>query len=133
LRTALDIALRYYEEHGCIAFWNPRDITLENLRTDTPDAEALVIEPGTISSCEVHEGQYLVKDRKLAQYESYPGHEGVDKVFAALKRTRPELMADTAIRRCVSMGWVMMEATDGEGGFWEGLYFKWYKPPPEDR
>ena len=127
MRTALDIALHYYEEHGCIAFWNPRDITLVNLRTDTPDAEALVIEPWTISSCEVHEGQYLVKEGKLQDYEPYPGHEGVDKVFAALKRSRPALMSDTAIRRCVNMEWVIMEAAEGE----DGVFFKWYKPPPE--
>lgn len=80
MRTALDIALSYYERHGCIAFWNPRDITDENLRTDIPDAEALLIEPGNISSCEVQEGQYLVMDCELQPYDPYPGHEGVDAV-----------------------------------------------------
>lgn len=100
---------------------------MDNLHTDTPDAEALVIEPDTISSCEVHEGQYLVKDGKLEQYEPYPGHTGVDQIFGALKRSPPLLLADTAIRRCVTLGWVIMEAAEGE----DGVFFKWYKPPPE--
>jgi hypothetical protein len=37
-------------------------------------------EPGDISSCEAHEGQYLVKNGKLEPYEPYPGH-----VFAGLR------------------------------------------------
>jgi hypothetical protein len=64
LATALD----YYNRHSFIMFWNPRDITNENLTTDIPDVEALVIEPPNISSAEVHEGQYLVEDGKLEAY-----------------------------------------------------------------
>lgn len=131
MRSALDIALRFYEQRRCVAFWNPHDITHENLRTDTPDAEALLIEPGNISSCGVHEGQYLVEDGKLQNYEAYPGHEGVDKVFATLKRSRCGFMATAAIKQCVKMRWVIMDAVDGE----DGIFFKRYVPDekPERR
>lgn len=123
-QSALDIALRYYGQHGCIAFWNPRDITDENLRTDTPDVEALVIEPGNVMSCEVQEGQYVVERGVLQAYDSYPGHKGVDKIFNALKHTRVRHYSITAIAECVKMGWVIMEASEGE----DGIYFKRYEP-----
>jgi len=129
MRTNLDVALQYYGEHGRIMFWNPRDITPENLSTATPDAEALVIKPGNITSSEIPEGQYLVKDGNLEQYDPYPGHEGIAKIFAALKHSPPLLMSDSAIRRSVRMGWVIMEAVDGK----DGIYFKRYNPPPPKR
>jgi|GEM_PF-2623077 hypothetical protein len=129
LRTALDIALRLYEQRGCIAFWNPRDITDENLRTDTPDAEALLIEPGNISSCEGTDGQYLIKDSILQAYESYPGHAGIDRVFKVLKGTRCGFMSTTVIEQCVKMRWIIMDAAEGE----DGIFFKRYQPPREAR
>ena len=125
MRNAIDIALRLYEKRACIAFWNPRDITAENLRTDIPDAEAVLIEPGNIASCELHEGQYLIKAGKLQPYESYPGHEGIDKIYEVLKRTRCGFMATAAIKKCVLMGWQIMDVVEGE----EGVYFKRYEPP----
>lgn len=123
----LAIAMRHYELHGCIVFWNPRDITDDNLRTDIPDVEALLIEPGNVSSCEVHEGQYLVKEGQLQPYDPYPGHEGVDAVFEVLKRVLCGFMATSAIKQCVKMRWRIMEATSGE----DGLFFKPYNPPRE--
>ena len=122
MRNPLEIALRFYQKRGCIAFWNPRDITDENLQTDTPDAEALLIEPGTISSCELHEGQYLVKGGVLQDYESYPDHIGVDRVYQKLKQTRCGYFATTAIEQCVRMEWVIMDANDGA----DGTFFKRY-------
>jgi toxic protein SymE len=125
LSLNLDTALRYYKQHGCIAFWNPRDVTDENLRTDIPDAEALLIEPTNISSYEAHEGHYLVQNAKLEPYESYPGHEGVDAVFEVLKGTSPDVRPTAAITECVSMQWVIMDKTGGENG----IFFKPYEPP----
>ena len=119
-------AFRYYERHGCIIFWNPRDITYEHLRTDTPDIEALVIQPGTIISCETPEGQYLLKNGELQQYESYPGHSGVDKVFAIIQRFDWNLRTAVAIAQCVDMGWEIMEAADPR----TGLFSKKYVPNP---
>ena len=102
LVTALD----YYDQHGFIMFWNPRDITDENLATDAPDVEALVIEPPNISSAELFEGQYLVEDGKLEPYQSYRGHEGIDIIFEAIKRAGPgfQEMANAAIKQCVEHG-----------------------------
>ncbi len=79
----------------------------------TPDVEALVIEPPNISSAELYEGQYLVEDGKLEPYQSYRGHEGIDKIFEAMKRAGPgfQEMANAAIKQCVSLGWEIMEAT----------------------
>jgi hypothetical protein len=124
LATALD----YYNHHDSIVFWNPRDITDENLATDTPDAEALVIEPPSICSAEGHEGQYLVEDGSLEFYEPYPGHDGIDKVFEAVKRAGPSFqdMATAAIKQCVDMGWEIMEAASGE----EKIFSRRYVPPP---
>jgi hypothetical protein len=114
----LAAALDYYDEHGFVMFWNPRDITDENLATDTPDVEALVIEPPNISSAELFEGQYLVRDGKLEPYQSYRGHEGIDKIFEAVKDAGPgfQEMATAAIKQCVDMGWGIVEATSGETG-----------------
>ncbi len=120
----LDAALQYYEQQECIVFWNPRDITDENLATDTPDAEALMIEPGCITSCEAQDGQYLVKAGQLQAYEPYPGHEGIDEVFIVLIRRPPVSMARSAIEQCVSMGWQIMEATSGDNG----VFFRRFKP-----
>lgn len=119
--------MQFYERRGCVAFWNPRDITIENLRTDTPDAEALLIEPGSIASCETTEGQYLVKQGELQPYESYPGHEGVDKVFRVLQRTRPGFFATAAIKQCVKMRWVIMDSCERT----ERIFFKRYEPPAD--
>ena len=116
------IALRYYERHACIIFWNPRDITDENLRTDTPDIEALVIKPGTIISCETPEGQYLLKNGELQQYERYPGHSGVDKVFALIQRFRWDLRTVVAIAQCVDMGWEIIESGDPKTGVFAKIY-----------
>jgi hypothetical protein len=127
----MDLAagLDYYDAHAFIMFWNPRDITDENLGTDTPDVEALLIEPGDISSCEVHEGQYLVEDGKLEPYQAYRGHEGIDRIFEALKRAGAgfQEMATAAIKQCVDMGWEIMEATSGENG----TFFRRYVPASE--
>jgi len=82
-----------------------------------PDAEALYIEPGNINSCEVYEGQYLVRDGVLQDYQSYPGHTGIDKVFAAMKRVRPGFFATAAIEQCVKMRWQIMDASM-EPGIW---------------
>lgn len=122
MSVELATALRYYERHGCIIFWNPRDITEDNLRTDTPDAEALVIQPGTIISCELQEGQYLVKAGKLQQYESYQGHSGVDKVFAVVQRARWDCRATAAISQCVRMRWEIMESADQQSGVFAKKY-----------
>lgn len=108
--------MRFYERHGCILFWNPQDVTDANLRSDTPDAEALFIQPGEISSCEGVEGQYVVQHGHLQAYESYPGHEGVDAVFEVLKRTPAGYFSVAAIEQCVKMRWQIMEACD-EGEF----------------
>jgi hypothetical protein len=123
LVTALD----YYNQHGFIMFWNPRDITEENLATDVPDVEALMIEPPSISSAELYEGQYLVEDGKLEPYQPYHGHEGIDKVFEAVKRAGPgfQEMATAAIKQCVDMGWEIMEAASGE----HKIFFRRYVPP----
>jgi hypothetical protein len=123
----LAAAFDYYDEHGFIMFWNPRDITEENLRTDTPSVEALLIEPGNISSCEVHEGQYLVEDSKLQDYHPYPGHTGIDKVVKALKEARCEFFATTVIEQCVRMRWQIMVAAEGD----TGIFFKRYQPPSD--
>ena len=118
----LPTALRYYERHGCIVFWNPRDITDENLRTDTPAAEALVIHPGNIISWEVEEGQYLVKDGKVQRYQSYPRHRGIDKVFTLVHRTRWDCRAIAAISQCVRMSWEIMESGDPQSGVFAKRY-----------
>lgn len=118
----LATALRYYGRHACIVFWNPRDITEENLRTDTPDAEALVIQPGNIISCETQEGQYLVKAGKLQQYESYPSHNGIDNVFAVVRRARWDCRATAAISQCVRMHWEIMESADPQSGVFAKKY-----------
>jgi hypothetical protein len=120
----LDAALRYYRQHECIVFWNPRDITPENLATDMPDAEALMIEPGCITSCEAQDGQYLVKAGRLQQYESYPGHAGIDEVFIVLMRRPPVSVPSAAIEQCVRMGWQIMEATSGDNG----IFFRRFTP-----
>jgi len=119
-------ALDYYDQHGFIMFWNPQDITPANMATATPYVEALVIEPPSISSAELFEGQYLVEGGKLEPYQSYRGHEGIDKIFEAIKRAGPgfQEMATAAIRQCVSMGWGIMEATSGE----TGTFFRRYVP-----
>ena len=98
-------ALDYYDQHGFIMFWNPQDITPANMATATPYVEALVIEPPSISSAELFEGQYLVEGGKLEPYQSYRGHEGIDKIFEAIKRAGPgfQEMANAAIKQCVSM------------------------------
>jgi hypothetical protein len=122
-------AFDYYDEHGFIMFWNPRDITDQNLARDLPDVEALLIEPPSISSAEAHEGQYLVEDGKLEPYQSYRGHEGIDKIFKAVKRAGPgfQEMATAAIKQCVDLGWEIMEVTSGE----DGTFFKRYVPISE--
>lgn len=120
-------ALRYYERHGCIVFWNPRDITDENLRIDTPDAEALVIQPGNIISCEIEEGQYLLKDGKVQPYQSYPRHRGIDKVFTIVQRARWDCRSIAAISQCVRMGWEIMEG----GNRNSGVFAKRYVPPAD--
>jgi hypothetical protein len=127
LATAFD----YYNRHAFIMFWNPRDITDENLATDVPDVEALVIEPPSINSAELQEGQYLVEDGKLEPYQSYRGHEGIDKIFQAVKRAGPGFreMATAAIKQCVEIGWEIMEATSGENG----TFFRRYMPTSESR
>jgi hypothetical protein len=116
----------YYDQHCFIMFWNPRDITQGNMTTVTPDVEALVIEPPNISSAELFEGQYLVADGKLEPYQSYRGHEGIDKIFEAVKDAGPgfQEMAIAAIKQCVEMGWEVMEATSGENG----TFFERYVP-----
>jgi hypothetical protein len=124
----LATALRYYGRHGCIVFWNPCDITEENLRTDTPDAEALIIQPGNIISCETEEGQYLVKDGQLQQYESYPRHRGIDKIFTIVQRTRWDCRTIAAISHCVQMGWEIMEGGDRNSG----VFAKRYAPKTDN-
>jgi hypothetical protein len=123
LATALD----YYSQHGFIMFWNPRDITEENLATDVPNVEALMIDPPSISSAEVYEGQYLVEDGKLEPYQPYRGHEGIDKIFEVVKRAGPGFheMATAAIKQCVEMEWEIMEAKSGE----HKTFFRRYVPP----
>ena len=123
LVTAVD----YYNQHGFIMFWNPRDITDENLATDVRDAEALMIEPPSISSAELYEGQYLVEDGKLEPYQPYYGHEGIDKIFEAVKRAGPDIqeMATAAIKQCVDLGWEIMEAASGE----HKIFFRRYVTP----
>jgi hypothetical protein len=122
LATALD----YYNRHAFIMFWNPRDITDQNLATDVPDVEALLIEPSSISSSELQEGQYLVEDGKLEPYQSYRGHEGIDKIFEAVKDAGPgfQEMANAAIKQCVEMGWEIVEAKYGS----DKTFFRRYVP-----
>ncbi len=81
-----------------------------------PDVEALMIEPGCITSCEAQDGQYLVKGGRLQEYEPYPGHGGIDKVFIVLIRRPPVSWEPAAIEQCVGMGWQIMEATSGDNG-----------------
>jgi hypothetical protein len=125
LATALD----YYDSRRFIMFWNPQDITDENLATDVPDVEALLIEPPNITSAELHEGQYLVEDGRLEPYQPYHGHAGIDKIFEAVKRAGSEFdqMAIAAIKQCVEMGWEIMEAKCGT----DNSFFQRYVPSPE--
>ena len=122
LATALD----YYHRHQFISFWNPRDITDENLTRDIPDVEALIIEPPNITSAELHEGQYLVEDGRVEAYQAYQGHDGIDKIFEAVKRAGPAFdeMATAAIKQCVEMGWEIMEAKLGS----DRTFFRRYVP-----
>lgn len=125
LATALD----YFHRNQFVSFWNPRDIKDKNLRTSLPDVEALVIDPPNITSIEVYEGQYLVEDGRLEQYQPYQGHEGIDKIFDAVKSAGPEFeqMATAAIKQCVEMGWEIMEVKYGS----DKMFFREYVPSPD--
>jgi hypothetical protein len=125
----LATALGYYKSHRFIMFWNSRDVTDENLATEVPDVEALLIEPPNISSAELHEGQYLVEDGRLEPYQPYHGHKGIDKIFEAVKRAGPAFdeMATAAIKQCVEMGWEIMEAKNGG----DKTFFRKYVSKPE--
>jgi hypothetical protein len=122
LATALD----YFHRNQFVSFWNPRDITEKNLRTSLPDVEALVIDPPNITSVEVHEGQYLVEDGRVEPYQAYQGHEGIDKIFEAVKGAGPgfDQMATAAIKQCIDMEWQITEAKYGS----DKTFFRRYVP-----
>jgi hypothetical protein len=122
----LAAAQDYYNQNRFIMFWNPRDISEENLATPVPDVEALLIEPPNITSAELFEGQYLVEDGHVEPYQAYQGHEGIDKIFEAVKAAGPEFdqMATAAIKQCLDMGWEIVEAKLGE----HNTFFRKYVP-----
>jgi hypothetical protein len=80
-------------------------------------------------SIEVHEGQYLVEDGRLEPYQAYKGHEGIDKIFEAVKGAGPRFdqMATAAIKQCVEMGWEITEAKYGS----DKVFFRRYVPAPD--